>query len=627
LAFVALLQTASCFYVPGVAPQDFKKGDPIEVRAIKMTSSHTQLPFEYYSLPFCAPKEVEYKSQNLGEILRGDRISNTAYDLRMDTAVSCQALCYDKEKGPTVWSASDASELYYRINEEYFVHLIVDNLPCATQFVVNPETEEKQYEPGFRLGAGAGGAEKGKTYVNNHLKFIMSYHRDPNDPDGGYRVVGFRVETASVDVDGYEFIDATSGKCSIKENAAQQEVVEKQANQKFYFTYSVVWEPSDIKWASRWDIYLTMADVQIHWFSIINSVVVVFFLTSIITMIIIRTLKRDIAKYNTDDDLEESIEETGWKLVHGDVFRPPQNSRLFVAIIGSGIQLFCMIGITIFFAMLGMLSPASRGALLTAAIFLYEFMGLWAGYYAGRLYKTLKGKEWKKAAFSTATLYPGVIFGLGFFVNFFIWGQHSSGAIPFTSMLSMGAMWFGISLPLVYVGYYFGYRKPPYQQPVRTNQIPRQVPTQLWYSHPLPCTLVAGVLPFGACFIELFFIFSAIYENQFYYLFGFLFLVFVILVISCSQISIVMVYFQLCAENYHWWWRSFMVSGGSAIYVLAYSIFYFYTKLEIDEFVPTLVYFSYTIMMVVTFWLLTGTIGFYAAFFFIRKIYASVKID
>ena len=239
--------------------------------------------------------------------------------------------------------------------------------------------------------------------------------------------------------------------------------------------FQVSWERSEVKWASRWDVYLEMADTQIHWFSIINSVVVVFFLSGIITMIIIRTLRRDIAKYNmADEDLEESIEETGWKLVHGDVFRPPVNNKLFAAVIGSGIQIFSMMAITIFFAMLGMLSPASRGALLTAAIFLYEFLGLVAGYYSGRLYKTMKGKEWKAAAFLTSTLYPGIVFGIGFFINLFIWGKHSSGAIPFTTMLSVGAMWFGISLPLVYLGYYFGYRKQAYEHPVRTNQIPRQ---------------------------------------------------------------------------------------------------------------------------------------------------------
>lgn len=79
--------------------------------------------------------------------------------------------------------------------------------------------------------------------------------------------------------------------------------------------------------------------------------------------------------------------------------------------------------------MFGMLSPASRGALMTAAIVLFMFMGLIAGYNAARMYRTLKGTHWKRAAGLTASLYPGVVFGVGFFLNFFIWGKHSSGAV------------------------------------------------------------------------------------------------------------------------------------------------------------------------------------------------------
>ena len=80
-------------------------------------------------------------------------------------------------------------------------------------------------------------------------------------------------------------------------------------------------------------------------------------------------------------------------------------------------------------------------------------------------------------------------------------------------------------------------------------------------------------------------------------------------------------------QNYRWWWRSLLVSGGVALYVLAYSVFYFMTKLEISGFIPTLLYFGYTLLMVITVWILTGTIGFYAAYFFISRIYGAVKID
>lgn len=122
---------------------------------------------------------------------------------------------------------------------------------------------------------------------------------------------------------------------------------------------------------------------------------------------------------------------------------------------------------------------------MTVAIFLYVFMGLIAGYFSARLYKTIKGREWKKSAFFTATFYPGIIASTCFFLNFFIWGKASSGAVPFSTMISLLSLWFCISLPLVYLGYYFGYRKQSFQHPVRTNQIPRQVPEQHWYMNPI----------------------------------------------------------------------------------------------------------------------------------------------
>lgn len=61
-----------------MAPVEFVKGQQIDVKAVKMTSTHTQLPYEYYSLEFCRPKNGSYifKSENLGEVLRGDRIGN-----------------------------------------------------------------------------------------------------------------------------------------------------------------------------------------------------------------------------------------------------------------------------------------------------------------------------------------------------------------------------------------------------------------------------------------------------------------------------------------------------------------------------------------------------------------------
>merc|ERR1719271_2163966 len=127
--------------------------------------------------------------------------------------------------------------------------------------------------------------------------------------------------------------------------------------------------------------------------------------------------------------------------------------------------------------------------------------------------------------------------------------------------------------------------------------------------HPMVSSMIGGILPFGAVFTELFFIMSSLWQHQFYYLFGFLALVLVILLVTCAEISIALTYFQLTSEDYHWWWRSFFSSASSAVYVFLYSMLYFSSRLQIEKFVSTIVYFGYMFMLSLIFLLLTGSIG------------------
>lgn len=57
------------------------QGHPLKVKVNKLTSIKTQLPYSFYSLPFCRPKKILDSAENLGEVLRGDRIENSPYEV------------------------------------------------------------------------------------------------------------------------------------------------------------------------------------------------------------------------------------------------------------------------------------------------------------------------------------------------------------------------------------------------------------------------------------------------------------------------------------------------------------------------------------------------------------------
>ena len=194
--------------------------------------------------------------------------------------------------------------------------MILDNLPVAmVRMLENEEGEQlKTYEQGFPVGfkakmdadgawvppdvAGGGDA---KAFINNHVRFTVLYHKD-EDTDSA-RIVGFEAEPFSVK-HTYEKpwnpkpILETCNAHRMTYVSYDQPPQEVREGEEVIFTYDVLFKPSDIRWASRWDTYLLMTDAQIHWFSIVNSMMIVLFLSGMVALIMLRTLRRDITKYN-----------------------------------------------------------------------------------------------------------------------------------------------------------------------------------------------------------------------------------------------------------------------------------------------------------------------------------------
>ncbi|KAM0009838.1 putative nonaspanin (TM9SF) [Helianthus debilis subsp. tardiflorus] len=383
-------------------------------------------------------------------------------------------------------------------------------------------------------------------------------------------------------------------------------------------------QESDIKWASRWDTYLLIDDDQIHWFPIVNSLMNVLIVLAVVAAGVSATLYRTISNYNQPGTLEEANEATGWQLVHTDVFRPPVNSELLCVSVGTGFQIFGMIVLTVLFGSLGFISTSNTGGLMTDVILLWAVLGFDGGFSMARLYKTFQGSEWIKTTLKTASMFPGLVFSILVVLNVVKWSDGSWGPVPLVDMFVLAVLWFAISLPLVSLGSYIGFKLPKIKDLVIPNEIPREIPEQSWYhKSSFFSIMMGGIIPFVVVFNALFPTLTFITSPKFYYIIG---LVLVVLIMTSVEVTILLCYIQLCREDYLWWWRSYLTAGSSAFYLFIYATFYYFTKLNITELVPSVLYFGYMLIACLALFVFTGTIGFWACFMFTRLLYSSVKI-
>lgn len=208
------------------------------------------------------------------------------------------------------------------------------------------------------------------------------------------------------------------------------------------YSYAVYFREDDkIEWSKRWDLYFNNQEESssIHWLAILNSLVICGLLTAVVVMILNRTLAGDVKGYAKDGSLEEGMklkrkkprngtkpprlgdkspaglldqksdanqdnelssdedleDITGWKLLHGDVFRPPRYAGILAPLIGSGMQLLFMTTALLILGCSGLLNPSFRGGFVSVGMGLFVFAGIFSGYFSARVYKTFGGLNWR----------------------------------------------------------------------------------------------------------------------------------------------------------------------------------------------------------------------------------------
>nr|XP_019811962.1 PREDICTED: transmembrane 9 superfamily member 2-like isoform X2 [Bos indicus] len=482
LGLILGLQTASsnAFYLPGLAPVNFCEVNgktnycqsSVELYVNRLDSVESVLPYEYNTFDFCHDFKKQSPSENLGQVLFGERITSSPYEFSFNKSETCVKVCmksYDTAKED---QKKKLDFLKKGIQLNYQHHWIIDNMPvvwcrdinggnkyCTTGFPVGcfvPQSGESSdacfMHPEFN--------KTNTYYIFNHVDITITYHSE-NEVDWYVsKLVSARLEPKS-----YKHVDENHLTC----NGTPMEIPGDYTDKlNIIYTYSVKFEENkQIRWGSRWDYILeSMSHTSIQWFSILNSFVIVLFLTGMVAMIILRTLHKDIIRYNQEDIQKDY----GWKLVHADVFRPPRLGMLLSILLGQGTQVLIMTFITLSF----------------------------------------RGLKWKTNFFLTALLCPGVVFVDIFIMNLILWIEGSSSAISFGTLVGILALWFGISVPLTFLGAYVGsFQK--FDYPVGTNQIPRHIPHQDFIRRPLFSIIIGGVLPFGCIFIQLFFILNSIW--------------------------------------------------------------------------------------------------------------------
>ncbi|KAG8455382.1 hypothetical protein GDO86_001541 [Hymenochirus boettgeri] len=440
---------------PTFADSRYKPGDQVMLYVNKVGPYHNpQETYHFYQLPVCAPQQIRHKSLTLGEVLDGDRMAESMYRISFQKNMEKETLCEMK------LSVSQVEELRKAIEELYYFEFVLDDIPIRGFLGY---MEESGFLPHTH-----------KIGLWSHLDFNIEYNDD--------RIIYANVSVR--DVKPFSLDD-------VRETLS------------LTHTYSIRWSSSSVTYERRGDRLRDSSffpkSLEIHWLSIINSMVLVFLLLGFVVIILMRVLKSDLARYNLDEEGSDDMEQgdNGWKIIHTDVFRFPPYRSLLCAVLGVGSQFLALGTGIIVMVLLGLFNVHRHGAINSAAILLYALTCCVSGYVSSNFYRQLGGDRWVWNIILTTSLFSAPFFLTWSVVNSVHWANGSTQALPATTILLLLTVWLLVGFPLTVIGGIFGKNSAGnLDAPCRTKNIAREIPRQPWYKSAPVHMAIGGFLPF-----------------------------------------------------------------------------------------------------------------------------------
>ena len=459
-------------------------------------------------------------------------------------------------------------------------------------------------------------------YIYNHYEFHILINKKSKTK---YNVVGFQVVPLSIKHDMNKPLCSNLSE-EINNNFDKEKQILNEFVNNILFTYDIIFENSTKTFAYRWDFYKPKK-TRIHWYGIIISQSIILSLTIIIFFFFIRNINIEINQYNQKVGRLEIIDFYTWKELSGDVFRAPiKKPILLSSLIGNGFQLFCTISLTLFLEVFDFLDKNKRVNIFNIGIAFFCIMGLPSGFISAKIYQFFKGRNWVKNGILTSLIFPGLSFCGLFIINIFLIIEKASSAFNFMDLLSLLLFWMFLIFPIILFGSFLGFKSKEIKAPCKTNPIPSYISDKPWYLNYKLVIFITGIISFASFFVELNYIMNSLWRHQIYYIATFLLISFILFVLICSEISIMVIFLNLCYGDYNWWWKSFLIGGSPVIYFILFSIIYFF-KLNITGFSSASVYCGIMGLISIITLFVCGSISVLITFIFVKFIYSKIKID